>query len=272
MSWHLYERDSQSPRAVAGIPQTTSEPLVLLWDGENLQQLKDLLQTHHSDVAALLLDPVQMRKPCEDYIKKVEKLVHDEGALFVLDETKTGFRVSLSGVQGLYGVQPDITILGKGMSNGFPLSAVIGRAEILDWFVDAKIMGTFNSELLSITAALKTISILKRPSTIPRLWRIGDHLIDGINEVLTQYRLNDDIQAVAYRWPCMPFIWFHTDSKRAQILKPMFYRLLVKAGVLLLPNHMSFICSAHTTHDVDKTLKIMNDVWKDCLSGKRKNT
>lgn len=271
VSWHLYERDPQLPRPVAGVPKTNSEPLVIPWDGEDFQQLKNLFRTHRSDIAALLLDPVQMREPLEDYLRKVEKLVHSEGALFILDETKTGFRVSLSGVQGIYGVQPDITILGKGMSNGFPLSTVIGRAEILDLFIEAKIMGTFNSELASIAAALKTISILERPTTIPHLWKIGQRLIDGINGILNRYELGDDIRAVPYRWPCMPFIWFNHNSKRAQILKPVFYRQLVEAGVLFLPSHMSFTCLAHTAHDVDRTLQIMSDVWKDCLSGKSKN-
>ena len=272
VSWHLYEQDSQTPRVAMGIPKTNSEPLVLPWDGENFQQLKSLLRTYHGDIAALILDPVQMREPFENYLKKVEKLVHDEGGLFILDETKTGFRVSLSGVQGIYKTQPDLTILGKGMSNGFPLSVVIGRKEIIDLFVDAKIMGTFNSELVSITAALKTISILRKPATIPHLWKIGERLIDGINVILNQYGLHDDIQAVAYRWPCMPFIWFHNNSNRAQVLKPMFYRQLIRSGILFLSNHMSFICLAHTAHDVDRTLQIMNDVWKDCLSGKSKNT
>lgn len=139
MSWHLYERDTQLPRAVMGVPQSKLEPLVFHWDGEDFQQLENILRTNHSDIAALILDPVQMRKPLGDYIKKVKKFVHDEKALFILDETKTGFRVSLAGVQGLYKIQPDLTILGKGMSNGFPLTAVIGRKEIIDLSVGAKI-------------------------------------------------------------------------------------------------------------------------------------
>ena len=272
LSWHLYEPDVQSPRLVAGVPKTNQDSLSFYWNGEDFAQLKNLFRVNRSEIAAFLLDPIQIREPIEKNINRVQKLAHDEEALFILDETKTGFRVSLGGVQGLYGLQPDVTILGKGMSNGFPLSAVIGRREILDWCLEAKIMGTFNSELLSVAAALKTISILRKPSTIPHLWKIGERLIDGINEILNQDGLHDDIQAVAYRWPCMPFIWFHNNSKRAQVLKPIFYRQLVRSRVLFLSNHMSFTCLAHTAHDVDRTLQIINDVWKDCLSEKSKNT
>jgi len=266
-SWHLYEPDPQPPRLVAGVPQVGPEPLVLSWDGVDLQQLADLFQAHRPSVAALLLDPVQLRKPLEDHLKQLRTLTYDEGALLILDEIKTGFRVSLAGVQGLYNVQPDLTILSKAISNGFPLSSVVGRAEILNLSSSARIMGTYNNELVSIAAALKTISILERPKSIPWLWQIGQRLIDGVNEILTRYALIDDIQAVAYRWPCLPYIWFHKRSEKAQRLKPMFYRQLIQRGVLLLANHMNFVCLAHTACDVEDALQIIEDVLVDCLSG-----
>ncbi len=269
--WHQYETDPEPPRSVAGVPQVIGESLVLNWDGEDIQQLEDLFRTNHSDVAALLLDPVQLREPMDDHLKQLRKLTYSEGALLILDEIKTGFRVSLAGVQGLYKVQPDLTVLSKGISNGFPVSIVIGQSEILNLSANAKIMGTYNNELISIAAALKTISILERPTSIPWLWQTGQRLINGTNEILTRYGLIDDIQAVAYRWPCMPYIWFHSHSKRAQRLKAGFYRQLIQRGVLLLPNHMNFICLAHTISDVENALQAIEDSLKDCLSEDKAN-
>jgi glutamate-1-semialdehyde aminotransferase len=237
-----------------------------------LQQLEEFFRAHRSSVAALILDPVQLREPLETHLRQICQLAHHEGALVILDEAKTGFRVGLAGVQGLYNVQPDLTILSKGISNGFPLSVVIGRAEILDLSVNAKIMGTYNNELASIAAALSTISILQRPTSISWLWQIGQRLIEGIDEILSRHRLTDDIQAVAYRWPCMPFIWFHHRSERAQRLKPIFYRRLVQGGVLLLDNHMNSTCLAHTSSDVENALQIIEDAWVACLSGKSEYT
>lgn len=268
VSWHLYEPDPQPPRLVAGVPQASLEPLVLPWYGEDLQQLEDLFREHRSTVAALLLDPVQLREPLEDCIRELRRLTRDEGALLILDEIKTGFRVSLAGVQGLYNVQPDLTILSKAISNGFPLSAVVGRAEILNLSASAKIMGTYNNELVSIAAALKTISILERPTSIPWLWQIGQKLINGINEIMNRLELIDDIQAIPYRWPCMPYILFRSRSERAQRLKPAFHQQLVQRGVLSLANHMNFICLAHTTDDVEDALQIVEDALVDCLSGR----
>jgi glutamate-1-semialdehyde aminotransferase len=267
VSWHRYEADSRPPNLIPGVP-IPEEPLVLSWNGEDIQQLEELFRVNHLNIAALLLDPVQLREPLEENLKTLRRLTRDEEALFILDEIKTGFRVSLGGVQDLYNVQPDLTILSKAFANGFPLAAVVGSAEILDFAPSAKIMGTYNNELVSIAAALKTISILERPTSIPWLWQVGQHLIDGINELLNRYNLIDDIQAVPYRWSCMPYIWFHSRSERAQCLKPIFYEQLVQRGVLLLANHMNFVCLAHTVRDVEDTLQAIGDALADCLQGK----
>lgn len=265
LSWHLYEPDPYPPRTPLGVIQNSPEPLVISWIGEDLQQLADLFNAHRPDVAALLLDPVQLREPIENHLAQIYRIVNREEALLILDEAKTGFRVSLSGAQGLYHIQPDLTILSKGISNGFPLATVIGRHEILDLSPITKIMGTYNNELVSIAAALKTISILEQQNSIPWLWQIGQLLIDGVNEILNRYGLIDIIKAVPYRWPCMPYIWFLSTSKKAQELKEEFYYKLCQRGILLLANHMNFVCLAHTIKDIEDTLQAIEDVLQDCF-------
>jgi glutamate-1-semialdehyde 2,1-aminomutase len=260
LSWHLYEPDPHPPRPVAGVPQTNLPPSTLCWNGQDLQSLEDLFQAHRSTIAALLLDPVQLREPMGTCLKEVQNLTHDEGALLILDEIKTGFRVNLAGVQGLYNAQADLTILSKAISNGFALAVVLGRDEILELSGQAKIMGTYNNELVSLAAALKTISILERKVSIPWLQQIGQRLISGINEIFSRRGLSQSIQAVPYRWPCMPYIWFRDRSERTQRLKPEFYRMLANRGVLLLPNHMNFICLAHTSRDVQDVFQAVEDV------------
>ena len=267
VSWHRYEVDSNPPCLVTGIP--TPDPLMLSWNGEDIQKLEDIFQANRSTIAALLIDPVQLREPIAENLQHLRKLTRNEEALLILDEIKTGFRVSLAGVQGLYNVEPDITVLSKAIANGFPLAAVIGSAEILDLAPSAKIMGTYNNELVSIVAALKTISILERPTSIPWLWQVGQYLIDGINQLLNRYSLIDDIEAVPYRWPCMPYIWFHSNSERVQYFKLTFYEHLVKRGILLLANHMNFVCLAHTLLDIEDALQAIDDALVDCLLRKQ---
>jgi glutamate-1-semialdehyde 2,1-aminomutase len=266
VSWHKYEIDISRTRPVSGVPHEPSHPLVLTWDGRSLQQLAEIYLKNRGQVAAMVLDPVQLREPVADNLSYICDLTRREGALLVLDEAKTGFRVSLRGVQGLYGTRVDLTILSKAIANGFPLAVVMGRAEIFDRAKNTKLKGTFNTELASVAAALTTISIMERPDSVPKLNQLGQQMIDGLNEVFVRTGMSDSIRAVAYRWPCMPYIWFTGRPERATRLKALFYQRLTERGVLMLPNHMNYICLSHTMQDVGKTVQHIEDILSNDLS------
>jgi glutamate-1-semialdehyde 2,1-aminomutase len=265
VSWHRYDIDSNHPRLIPGVP-IPDHPLVISWNGESLAELDRIFVENDSNIAALILDPVQIREPLEANLKAICELTHRRKSLFILDEVKTGFRVDLRGVQGLYNVQPDLSVFSKAIANGFPLAALLVSEKIAGLVDSTQIMGTYNGELVSIAAALKNISILEKPDSIPWLWYLGQKLIDGINRILNQHQLIDDIQAVPYRWPCMPYIWFHQNSEIAQTIKPCFYEKLIQRGILLFANHMNFVCLAHSLKDIEETLEIVDSSLKDCLS------
>jgi glutamate-1-semialdehyde aminotransferase len=264
ISWHLYEADPQSPRHVPGIPSSSFQD-ILCWNGENLQQLADLCKANHGEVAALIIDPIQIREPVEENLKHLRQLTLDQGLMLILDEIKTGFRVSTGGVQQLYGIQADLTILSKAIANGFPLAVVLGRKEIVSLATTVRIMGTYNNELLSIAAALATIEILERPGIIPWLWEAGQQLIDGLNEILQRKLLIDDIRARPYRWPCLPTLWYRQHSEKAKRLMPVLHRQLARRGLLLLANHPSYTCVEHTHEDISLALQIFEEAVSDCL-------
>lgn len=248
VGWHLYTADTHPPRSIVGIPDNLE---ILTWKGEDLEELKDLFRLNRGEIAALILDPIQLREPCDENLQALRNLTHTEEALLILDEIKTGFRVHLGGVQGLYGIQADLTLLSKALANGFPLSVVIGRAELVDLAGVTKIMGTYNNELLSVAAALKTIAILQRPGIVDGLWDRGQQLIAGLNGSLAEHGWGDLVQAVAYRWPCMPALWF----RNAYLLEKKLPKELAKQGVLILANHPSFVCVEHTAEDVEAAIQ-----------------
>jgi len=254
-SWHLYETGHVRPRKVPGVPRDPSDSLVLKWDGEDVQQLAKLLSTNSSEIAALILDPIQLREPLEENLQYIRQLTSEVGVAFILDEIKTGFRVSLRGVQGLYNIKPDLTIFSKAIANGFPLSVVLGKEEYMRHLYDARIMGTYNNELISVAAAVATLSILKKPGAVEWLSKIGQMLIDGLNSILDRYNLLNDVSAVPYRWSCLPAIWFHSNSEKAKKLLPILRAAWTDQGLLLLPNHPNFTCLAHTHQDIKDALK-----------------
>jgi glutamate-1-semialdehyde 2,1-aminomutase len=228
------------------------------WDGEDVNQLHGLFKKSQDEVAALLLDPVQLREPLEERLRELRELTHAYNALLILDEAKTALRVHLAGVQGLYHVAADLTVLSKSLANGFPLAAVLGPAEILDLAASARIMGTFNGELVAFAAALQTVSMMAQPESTHHLESLGRCFIDGVNDLLARHRLADQIRAVPYRWPCMPYLWFRDPATQRWRLE--FYRHMATYGVLMLPNHMNFLCLAHTSEDIDEMLQTMDQV------------
>jgi glutamate-1-semialdehyde 2,1-aminomutase len=265
VSWHQYELDDLSPRHVAGVFESPESLSIITWHSRNLDDLAALFRAHAPHVAALLLDPVQLVEPIQRSLLELRELTRREGALLILDECKTGFRVHVGGVQGLYGVNADLTVLSKAIANGFPLACVVGRREILESALAARVMGTYNGELISIAAALVTLAILERGESQCRLASLGERLLDGINTHLMRFGLLGQVRAVPYRWPCMPYLWFRRNSVWAGGRQQEFYARLAARGVLMLPRHMNFVCLAHSEEDVDQAVITVGEVLDELV-------
>src|SRR5687767_16004001 len=104
-----------------------------------------------------MLEPINVEEPKEGYLPGVRDLAHDHGALFVLDEIITGFRFHLGGAQALFGVTPDLAAFGKSMGNGFPISAVVGRAQYMREMEEIFFSSTFGGDAVSLAASIATI-------------------------------------------------------------------------------------------------------------------
>lgn len=137
---------------------------------------------HPSRIAAVFIESVQADGPAPGYFDAVGDITQRNGAVFVLDEMKTGFRYALGGAQEHYGIEPDLTAFGKAMSNGYPGSAVVGRRDVFQ-SVEPYMGATFHGDGLSIAAALETIRRLRHDNGIAHLWHIGGRLKDGLNQI-----------------------------------------------------------------------------------------
>jgi glutamate-1-semialdehyde aminotransferase len=258
VSWHRYVPDKRTARAVPGVPSVI-EGLILRWDGRDVDALETLVKRAENRIAALVLDPVQLPPPTAQALGAIRALTRSHGVLLVLDEVKTAFRVHVGGVQGLCGITADITVLSKAIANGFPLSAVVGLASILEKSAATRVMGTYNNELVSIAAASETLGIIVRSSVPERLALVGSRLIDGVNAVLRHRKLDSVASAVPYHWPSMPFILFNQEGVERESIKQQFYSRLWDRGLWLLSNHMNFVCFAHDEADVDNALAIIDE-------------
>ncbi len=173
-------------------------------------QLRDLLQRYRGEVAAIIMTPVghdfdaQIEPPAEGFLESVRALADEHLAVLVFDEVRTGFRVAIGGAQALYGVTPDLTALGKAMSNGYPVSALVGRREVMSAAQSTFISSTYFPNGLSMAAAVATLELLQREGVIDHLERIGRALAAGLSEVVAETGLPVTLSP----FPQMPFLYF----------------------------------------------------------------
>lgn len=178
-------KDIDAPGTAGQDPAASASVTVCPWN-----DLSALEMAIGRDVAAVIMEPVGMNAGCltapADYLCAVRKLVDRVGALLIFDEVITGYRLALGGAQELLGVLPDLTILGKALGGGFPISAVGGRADVMAEVASGHVahVGTFNANPVCASAALAAVTELERTAatTYPRLARLGDGLAQLIRE------------------------------------------------------------------------------------------
>lgn len=229
-----------------GVPSVVSALSHLAPYGD-LAAIEALLEKHPGEFAAVILEPMNTVEPAPGYLQGLKELVHRHGALLIFDEVITGFRWSLGGAQACYGVTPDLACFGKAMGNGMPISAVVGRADIMRLMEDIFFSGTFGGEALSLAAAIATIDKIERERVIERLWSTGADLKAQALARIAKAGLSDAVGLVgAAPWAILTFKDHAGASKEA--IKTLFLREMIAAGVLINASHN--VCFAHGAADV----------------------
>ncbi|NPV07883.1 MAG: aminotransferase class III-fold pyridoxal phosphate-dependent enzyme [Anaerolineae bacterium] len=162
--WHDWSMAKHA--RLKGIPECVKALTVDVPYGDR-EKLADLFATRGDQVAAFVFAAPYHEEPdsIREYLRHVRELVDRHGAVLIFDEIVTGFRVSLGGLQELIGVTPDLAVFSKGMANGFPIAAVVGRREVMTAWNDTTISSTFGGETASIAASIAAISEAREKDT-----------------------------------------------------------------------------------------------------------
>ena len=234
-----------------GVPDSISS-LTHPFEFNNLPSLKKKLDELESNVAAVILEPMNIAYPEPNFLENVKMMTHKSGALLIFDETITGFRFSQGGAQELFGVYPDLSTFGKGMANGFPLSAIVGKREIMMEFENIFFSGTFGGELLSLVAALEVCKRFQKYPIPRQLAETGDKLISKIIELESYKSLDGLIKFTGH--PSWKFINFENyQNYSSSQIKTLFMQVMFENGVLLTSTHN--VSLALKNSDIDKILK-----------------
>lgn len=186
--------------------------------------------------AAIIMEVMTLEWPADGYLEGVRELATQYGALLIFDEMVTGFRLSPGGAQEFFGVTPDLSTFGKGMANGYPLSAIVGRREYMMVLEKAFFTGTFGGELLSLTAAKKVLERIKYTDVISRISQKGEKLTALVNEVIEASGAGEIISLQGH--PAWKFlVWNPEIGENLADLKILFMQEMSKRGVLMIASH-----------------------------------
>lgn len=210
-------------------------------------------------VAAIIVEP----NDNPDLLKKLRELCDTHGIVLIFDEIITGFRYDLGGAQKLYGVTPDLACFGKAMGNGMPISALVGRREIMRMFEDQKLhySGTFFGESLSLAAAIATIKKIEQNGVIANIWASCLIIEKEFSQLKIKHGLTDEISLQGI--PGFSRLKFKTPQ-----IQSLFMQTMIQNGVLIINSHM--LSYAHRDPELrrvvtayDATMKVIADAVTD---------
>lgn len=255
----------------AGIPQAVKD-LTRTFFYNDIESVQRLFDENLGQIACLIMEPCKYEHPRDNFLHEVQALCRQHGALFILDEMITGFRMHNGGAQQLYGITPDLSTWGKGLASGFALSALAGRREIMELggltherprvFL---LSTTHGAETHAMAAAIECMKIYQEEPVIDTLCAQGLKLADGLREVIAAHGLEEHIPIIGF--PCnLVFGAKDAEGQPSQGYRTLLLQELIKRGVLAPSLVVSY---AHTDDDIEQTIAAFDgalEVYRQALT------
>jgi glutamate-1-semialdehyde 2,1-aminomutase len=249
--WYIANTDLNS-----GIPDF-NQRLAHSFAYNDLDSLEQIFKEFPDQIAIVIMEPLTILEPENNFLNEVKKMTHHYGALLMFDEIITGFRFSFGGAQEMINVTPDLTSLAKAISNGIPLSAIVGKKEYLQVLDKTFFSFTYGGDCIGLSAAKACIPKIKREKVTEHLWKVGKVLKEGFNSLSKQHGLEDFIQCIGY--PCRTIISFNGQGIYDDMeMKSFFQQELLRRGILWAAYHA--LSWSHKISDIQTTLTAFDEV------------
>lgn len=225
----------------------------------DINSFKKVFLKNRSKVAAVILEPMNIEWPNIKFLKKIREMCSENNSILIFDEICTGFRFSMGGAQKLFRVTPDLTTLGKGMGNGFPISALVGKRKIMKNCSKIFFSSTFGGETLSLVAAISVIDYMKKNNVLKKINNLGNKIIYEINDHLNKEKI-DYIKIKGH--PSWSFFIFKDYKKYSkETLKTFFLEKSIENGLLTFgTNNLNY---SHKIKDINKIINIYKTILSD---------
>jgi len=256
-----------------GVPEDFAKHTLVL-DYNDPGQLEDIFARAADRIAAVILEPVvgnmNLIQPSPAFIRRLRELCTQHGSLLIYDEVMTGFRVGPQGAQGLHGVTPDLTTLGKVIGGGMPVGAFGGRRDVMQHIAPLGPVyqaGTLSGNPVAVAAGLATLKLVREPGFHDRLAQSTARLVDGLAAAAGEAGVTFCAQSVGGMFG----IYFRDGlpASYAEVMQSdrerfnRFFHAMLDRGVYLAPSafEAGFVSAAHSTADIETTLAHARDAF-----------
>jgi glutamate-1-semialdehyde 2,1-aminomutase len=250
----------------SGVPPALAA-LTLNVPYNDLQAVEHVFVQHKDRIAAVIVEPIAANMgvvpPATGFLKGLSEICRKNGALLIVDEVITGFRLRYGSVQELFGIEADLTTLGKIIGGGVPVAAYGGRAELMDQVAPLGPVyqaGTLAGNPLAMRAGIAALKQLTNPALYEEMADLAQRLVLGLREELARARVPAQINAIG----SLATVFFtpepvrnYADAKRSDTKRyARFFREMLDRGIFLAPSQFeaAFVSAAHTSQDIDRTL------------------
>lgn len=247
-----------------GVPQAVRD-LTLKFAFNDLASLEALFDAHPGSIAAVILEAEKEVAPAPGFLDGVRRLCSRHGAVFVLDEMITGFRWHTGGAQAYYGVEPDLSTFGKGLGNGFSVSALAGRREIMELGSGRQprervflLSTTHGAETHGLAAALATMRVYLEQPVVDRLWALGRRLAGGLRAAAEAAGVSNHVPILGQPC-CLVFGTRDEQGQPSQAFRALLMQEIIERGVLATSLVVNY---SHTESDIDRTVEVFASAFE----------
>jgi len=248
----------------AGIPNLLHK-FIKKFRYNDLDSLGKLFDKHPNKIACIIMEPEKNDPPENQFLHKARELCHKNGVIFILDEMITGFRWHIGGGQRYHNIEPDLSTFGKALGNGFSVSALAGKREImqLGGFNHSKervftLSLTHGAETPGLAASIATLKVYKQENVIETLWALGSKLKAKIQKSINDNQLQEYVRLFG-RECCLVYGTAGPDKKPSQGYRTLFLQEIIKRGILAPSLVVSY---SHSESDIDKTCSAFDEALK----------
>ncbi len=237
---------------VNGVPKNLKNT-IFTFSYNDINKLKKLI--NKNNIGIIKMEVARNFTPKNNFLNKVRELATKNKIVLIFDECTSGFRQNFGGLHKLYGVNPDVAIFGKSLGNGYPITAIIGKKEIMSCSQNTFISSTFWSERIGFVAALKTLELMKKEKSWKKITTMGDYIKQRWKILAKKYSLPIKISGLS------ALATFYIDVPNRLKYKTYITQEMLKSGVIT--NNSIYVCIHHKKKDINFYLKVLDKCFKN---------